>query len=47
MRHMVDNVMDEDEVEEYKEMVMCKGEEGIAVWKEMEEKEFVECIGLY
>ena len=47
VRHMVDNVMDEDEVEEYKEMVMCKGEEGIAVWKEMEEKEFVECIGLY
>ena len=48
VKYMVDNVMDEDEIEEYKEMMMmCGKEESIAVWKEMDEKEFMECVELY
>ena len=49
VKHMVDKVMDADEVEEYEEMMGmgCGKEEGVAVWKEMEEAEFVECVGLY
>ena len=48
IKYMVNNVMDEDEVEEYKEMMMmCGKEESIAVWKELNEKEFMECVELY
>ena len=48
IKYMVDNVMDEDEVEEYKEEIMMYSkEESIAVWKELDEKEFMECVELY